>query len=454
VNDSSKLPLTARLGYGLGDFGFNLFFTTSSLYLLFYYTDVLGLPPATAGWVFAAALIWDALFDPAMGYIANRTRTRWGRYRPYLLFGGIPLAISWALVFLPVSLEGTALLVFAAGTHILFRTLFAVVNMPYLALSAVMTSDSHERGVLASVRMMAAASCGIIVAVFTLKLVDMFGGGREGFFIVACLYGALATATFTISFLTVREQAIDVNEEHPTIPEMLTMLRHNRAFWIVCAAMLAGGVGGTVLNKMLPYYFKYTLGREDLIGPAIGTAAGAILLSMPVWTWVMRKTSKRTMWIAGSVIGVAAYGAFWIAPPEPRFVIPIMIFLGIGGGAGYLGFWAMMPDTVEYGEWRSGTRSEGAIFGFVSLIQKGSLGLAAAALGEGLARAGYVANSVQSDATLASIKVIMIGVPAACATIAAIAISFYPITPRVHARLLRVLDRNRRQKLALQEIPA
>lgn len=436
----SALPMSVRLGYSIGDFGFNLFFTTASLYLLFYYTDVLGLSPATAGWVFAAALIWDALFDPVMGYIATRTRTRWGRYRPYLLFGSLPLAFSWTLIFLPVSLEGTALVIFAGATHILFRTCYAVMSMPYLALSAVLTPDSHERGVLASLRMLAAASCGLLSAFFTLKLVDLTGGGREGFFWVSILYGLIASIIFMIVFRSIREGAIAPDEPAPDLKQTLKMLRSNRAFWIVCAAMLLGGIGGTLVSKMLPYYFKYSLAREDLIGPVLGASAFAIMLSIPVWTWVMKRWSKRAMWIAGMAVGVTGYTLFWFAPNEPRILIPIVMLMSFGGGAGYIGFWAMMPDTVEYGEWKSGVRSEGGIFGIVTLVQKAALGLAAAALGELLEKVGYVANKVQSAETLWSMKAIMVIGPACLATAAAIAIAFYPISPGLHQRLVRGLE--------------
>lgn len=438
-----RLPLSTRLGYGAGDFAFNLFFTTASLYLLYYYTDVLGLSPSVAGWVFGAALIWDALFDPFMGYVANRTRTRWGRYRPYLLLGAVPLAASWVLIFLPVRLEGVALIVFAAAAHMLFRTCYAVVSMPYLALSAVMTRDAHERGVLAGFRMVAAATCGLLSAFFTLKLVGWLGGGREGFFWTSVIYGALASIIFLFAFATVREIETGEEERGPGIADMARMLKHNSAFWIVCAAMLLGGVGGTIVNKTIPYFFKYNLGREDLIGPALAVSAATIALAMPVWTLVMKRTSKRTMWLAGTVPGLIGYAMLWSVPPEPAWVIAAMMLLGLGGAAGYLGFWAMMPDTVEYGEWRSGVRSEGAVFGIVSLIQKASLGLAAAALGQMLEAAGYTANTAQSPDTLWRIKAIMVILPALCATAAAIAIAFYPLGPSLHARLVRALDRRR-----------
>ncbi len=451
MND--RLSFRTRFGYGLGDFGFNLFFTTASLYLLFYYTDVLGLSPSTAGWVFAGALIWDALFDPFMGYIASRTRTRWGSYRPYLLFGGVPLALSWALMFLPVKLEGSALILFATSTHILFRTLYAVVSMPYLALSAVITTNSGERGILAGYRMIAAATCALLSAFFTLKLVDMLGGGREGFFWVAVIYGGLASLIFLFAFVTVREAAAPPKEQHVTILQTLHMLRHNRAFWIVCAAMLLGGIGGTLANKTLPYYFKYALGREDLIGPALGAGALSVMVSIPFWTWVMKRWSKRAAWMSGTFIGVIGYIMFWFMPNDPAAIMGVLAVLGFGGGAAYFGFWAMMPDTVEYGEWRSGIRSEGGIFGIVSLIQKASLGLAAAGLGEVLETIGYRANEVQSAGTIEGMRLVMIAGPACLAAAAALTISLYPVGPQLHARLVKVLTWRRTKKLGLSKQP-
>ena len=429
------LPFARRLGYGVGDFGFNLFFTTASLYLLFYYTDVLGLSPSTAGWVFAGALVWDAVFDPVMGYVANRTRTRWGRYRPYLLFGGLPLAASWALIFLPVDLEGSALILFAASAHIVFRTLYAVVSMPYLALSATMTGDSHERGVLASIRMVAATMCGLFAAFSTLKLVELFGGGSTGFFWTAVIYGIIAAIVFTIVFASTREIAAAPDEISPTARDMIAMLRRNCAFWIVCAAMLAGAFGGTLFSKTLPYYFKYAVERPDLIGLALTALTAAVAISMPVWTAVMKRTSKRTMWLSGAVVGVSGYVLLWFSPTEGTSMFLPIAVIGFGAGASYLGFWSMMPDTVEFGEWTSGIRSEGAIFGFVSLIQKGALGLAAAMLGELLSAIGYRANQPQTAETLEMMRLIMILGAGSLAVIAAFSISFYPIDRRMHARL-------------------
>lgn len=443
-----SLGAVARWGYGGGDFAFNLFFTTASLFLLFYYTDVLGLSPATGGWIFAVALIWDAGFDPLMGYLANRTRTRWGRYRPYLLFGAVPLAAAWALMFLPTGLDGTALVVFATVTHILFRTLFAAVNMPFLALSAVLTDDSGERGVLAGIRMVAGAGAGLFSALVTLKLVAVFGGGQPGFLATAIVFGAVAVAILLTVFALTREAAAPSDEVRPSLRDMLRMLARNRAFWIVSAAMLLGSVGNTFFQKTLPYYFKYLMGREDLIGPALGILAGSVMLSIPLWTWLAKRRSKRIAWIAGAGAGTLGAGLLWLAPATPVAVLPILVLIGAGAGAGYLGFWSMMPDTVEYGEWCAGVRAEGAVFGFVSLIQKAGLGLAAAALGEALAAIGYRANVAQTPETLAAMRVVMIGLPALCTVLAAAAIAFYPLDARTHGRIVRGLARRRARAAA------
>jgi GPH family glycoside/pentoside/hexuronide:cation symporter len=438
---AGTLSFRQRFGYGVGDFAFNLFFATAGLYLLFYYTDVLGLSPAVAGWVFAGALIWDAVFDPVMGFVASRTRTPWGRYRPYLLFGAVPLAVAWAIMFLPTGLKGSALVLFAAASHILFRTIYAIVSMPFLALSAVLTSDSHERGVLAGFRMAAAATCGLFAAFSTLKLVEAFGGGTTGFFITALLFGGLSTVILLFVFFSTQEAIVAEDAPQPAVGDMVRMLRGNRAFWIVGAAMLFASFAGTFFQKTIPYYFKYALERGDLIGLALTVLTGAVMLSIPLWTYVMKRTSKRTMWLSGLGVGFVGYAALWVAPPDPLVVIGILPLLGFGAGAGYIGFWAMMPDTVEYGEFRSGVRAEGAIFGLVSLIQKAGLGLAAAALGEMLSFVGYRANVEQSAATLLSLKLLMVAVPTALAAAVALIIYHYPLDQRTHGRMVRVLAR-------------
>jgi GPH family glycoside/pentoside/hexuronide:cation symporter len=438
---SAALPLTTRLGYGVGDVAFNLFFTTANLYLLLYYTDVLALDPGTAGLIFAGALIWDAVLDPIMGYLASRTRSRWGRYRPWILFGAVPLGASWVLMFAPTSYTGNALVAVTLATHLLFRTLYTIVSMPYVSLSATMTSDSTERGILASFRMVAATGAGLCVAFLTLKLATTFGSGDQatGFFWVSVLYAVIASILLMIVFASTEEQ-VDVDENLPSIGELIVMLRRNRAFWLISGSLLMASIAGTFFGKSVPYYFKYALGREADIGTGLALLTASAMVSIPLWTIVMRRTSKRTVSLSGSALGVTGYAAFLYATglPNPT-VLPLMAVIGFAAGAGYLTFWAMIPDTVEYGEWHSGVRAEGLTFGLIAFVQKAALGFAVGLLGQALSTVGYVANETQSASTLGDIRLLMTIVPMVTVVCGAMFIAFYPLDGKLHGRLVAAL---------------
>lgn len=435
--NAAPLPRFRRIGYGVGDIGFNLYFTTATLYLLYYYTDVLGLPAATAGWIFAGAMIWDAVSDPLMGYLASRTRSRWGQYRPYLLFGAIPLAASWVLIFWPTGLTGPALVLFALAAHVLFRTLYTVVSMPYLSLSAAMTINSAERGALASIRMLSATAAGLFIAFFTLKLAAWLGGGDDmrGFLLTAIVYGVLGAIIHLAVFAATIEDAAAAEAPLPDAAGLIRMIRGNRPFWIVAFWLMAGSTASTLFGKTLPYLFKYDLDRADLIGPALAAITASAMLSIPLWTIAMHRTSKRSVCLAGALIGIAGYLGFFTAGSSITGLFGALVILGIGAGAGYLSFWAMVPDTVEYGEWQSGVRAEGIVFGVISFIQKAALGMSVGLLGEVLGAVGYVANQAQNAETLSAMRLLMVAGPATLAAVGAFTIARYPIDRARHAEI-------------------
>jgi glycoside/pentoside/hexuronide:cation symporter, GPH family len=447
VRMSARLGLGRKIGYGIGDFGLGLLFLTASQFLLYFYTDVLGLSPSVAGWVFGAAVVWDAVIDPVMGALANRARSKWGRYRPFLLFAAVPLALAWALIFLPTGLSGWPLIAFALGAHLIFRTVYTIAAMPYLALSAAMTEDSHERSGLAAFRLVFQAFAGVLAAFATLQLAAALGGGQTGWFFVALIYGAAATTMMLLVFFVAREVSFGEGlKVRPSFGQMVRVLRANSAFWLVCGAFLIGSVGFVFFNKSLPYWIKYGLGINNF-GPFLGVLAMGITLSIPLWAMLTRKASKRTAFLAGSVLSIVACIALWFAPETRSAWMPLVMLLGVGNGGVILSSWAMMPDTVEYGEFKTGTRGEGAVFGFVSFVQKASLGLAAGALGEVLARIGYQANVEQTPETLQSMKAIMLGVPALFYVGAAVFILFYPLDAKTHGRLVQVLRHRRSRTL-------
>jgi GPH family glycoside/pentoside/hexuronide:cation symporter len=431
-------------GYGLGDFAFNLTFTFCSLFLLYFYTDVLGLSATTGGLIIMAALIWEGATDPVVGVLANRTISRWGRYRPYLLFGAVPLALSFSAMFWPTGLSGTGLAIYAFATHLLFRTVYTVVNIPYIALSAQMTSDSVERGKLAGARMMFAILCGLVLAGASLPLAGALGGGTAGFFHLSMIYALVTAGILLLCFSITGESAAEVSDQHPTLGDMIRALRANRPFQLLLAATLLGSVAYTMSGKAMVYYMKYSVGSEKAVttGLAIGLLAAA--MAMVPWMWLARRTSKRVVWLSGvvltSLVSVVIYALTSKAGP---LLWSLLALSGIGNAAFILSFWSMVPDTVEYGELHSGTRAEGAISGFIIFSQKVALGIGTGLLGVILDLVGYRANQVQAPETLHGITIMFTLVPLSLSLIGAGFIWFYPLDQREHGRIVDELSRLR-----------
>mgnify|MGYP001097162290 FL=1 len=220
-----------RIGYGFADFGFNLYYTGLNLFLLYYYTDVLEIRPAVAGLIFGLPLIWDAITDPIMGVIASRTRSRYGSYRPYLIYGSVPLAISFVMMFAaPVMFQNHVVLA-AAISHVVFRTAYTVVSIPYSARSARIVSDSQERGMLAGVRMIFATLGGLFTVFATLELATYLGDSNlpAGFLGVSLIYATMATLIFTVTFLATTEQAIHTPTKPFKFSQITGPLKHNKA---------------------------------------------------------------------------------------------------------------------------------------------------------------------------------------------------------------------------------
>lgn len=392
-----------------------------------------------------AGMIWDGITDPLMGLVADRTRSRWGRYRPYFLFGALPLSASFVLMFATPWIGAGSIVFAAAASQILFRTVYTALAIPFTALSARLTSDSMERNKLTSIRMVCATLGGLFVARFTLEFAQLFGDGdmQIGFLKVAILYAALATPIFWTTFLATREKAEPtVQVKAPSFKMTLLMLRENWAFLLLFAAVMAASSGGTLVTKALVYYLLYAAGADvATVGEVLAIFIGTITLSVPFWAWVTEKTSKRFVWLVGAAISVGALLIFClVAPTTIKGILGIMVVHSFGYGAFILTFWSMLPDTVEFGEWKSGVRGESIVFGLITLSQKVALGVGVGFLGIMLGWVGYVPNVAQSAETLEGILRIMTLIPVGLLLIGAALIFFYPISKTFHETILREIE--------------
>ena len=435
-----------KIGYGSGDFAMNLYWQGVSLYLFYFYTDVLGMPNAMAGMIYAIGSLWDAVTDPAMGYVAERTRTRWGRYRPYLLFTPIPLGLSYLLIFWhPGDVSVTTMAVLALTGQFVFRLLFTMASTPYSSLMARMTQNADDRAGMAGARMLFAYAGGFAVVILTGAMLEAVEDDRMAFMMVALVSGVLATAVFWVCFYICREPE-DGEETLPApgLKDSFASMYANGPFLIVLASILLMVCGTTVIGKTILYFFEYQMGDRNAGSRALMAFAAVGLVAIPIWTFITLKTSKRFVWLAGSALTSIALLMLLVNPASSiDMVIANYMFISLGSGAFAVTFWGMLPDTVEYGEWKSGARVEATIFGLVTFAQKSAVALSAVLLGFLLDVIGYRAGDVQSAETLSGLRLIIVFVPLTGIVASVAFMLFYPLSPQRHGEI--VVDLNMRK---------
>ena len=439
-----KLNLKTRLGYGIGDIAICLYWSGVGLYLLYFYTDVVGISPSLAGLIYGIGMFWDAITDPFMGYMAERTRTKWGVYRPYLLFGNIPLALSFILLFWVPPLEGGALFFFLLFANLLHRTCFTLVSVPFSSLTPRITSDSEERTNLTGFRMLGAQTGTNLMALLAFPIIFWVGGEDEslGFVVLATIAGLTALGIHAITFLTVKEPSNDQGIERVggSLSEAAKAIGKNGPFWLVFSATLIVGITTIFFGNNLIYYTKYALNLHEHQGTILFTSGIVAFLSIPIWWLISNNIGKKLTWLISSSITLIALLVFYLYEIDTLSELLFLVaFIGFGSGAGGILFWSMLPDTIEYGEVHTGVRSESSLYGFMTFAQKGSIAFAIIILGLVLDFIGFQANEVQSDTTISNMKAIMTLIPSIGVALSLVIIYFYPIDAKMHKDLLRQL---------------
>lgn len=439
----ARIGFLRKISLGSGDLAFNLYWQSSSLFLLYFYTDVLNVPAAVAGTIYMAALIWDALIDPAVGWAADRTRTRFGRYRPYLLFGAPLLALAYAAMFFAPAMPGAGALILITVSHLLFRTIYAVVNIPYASLFARVTRDSAQRADMAGARILFAMIAGMLVSSTTLPLAGLLGGedARRGWQILALIYGGLVV----LILWQVAHAARGLDAPDPVVAErvawrtILASLASNRPLHLALGVVVLSSIATTFFHKNIIYYFKYVYGDTDAATLALTLSAGVTAVAVPAWTWLARTHGKRLAWASGMIVVAVGLIVWWFA--NGQGLVPLLCAITViaaGMSANYICFWAVLPDTVEYGEWKTGVRTESLIFGLVVLGQKAALGAAAGALGVALDAIGYHANEAMTPATVTGLRTMMLAIPLGGVLLSLLLIHFYRLSHAAHRQI--VLD--------------
>ena len=445
--NSETLTNRVRAGYGIGDYAICLYWSGIGLYLLYFYTDVVGISPILAGWIYALGIGWDAITDPFMGYLAERTKTKMGSYRPFIYYGSIPLALSFVLLFWVPPFEGTVLFLFLILVNLIHRSCFTIVSVPYSSLTARITNDSNERTKLTTARMISASFGTLSMSALAFPLIAYFGGADEafGFLWLAIISGLIAIALLSVTVYSVREKVDEiVTSNLPNFVSITKTVATNYPFWIVFGCILILGSTGVMFNKNLIYFVKYGLELHEYQGLILGVSSGASFLSLPFWAYLALKIGKRETWLISMTIAFIGLLLFFYYPiASLNELLILLALIGVGNGAGGVLFWSMLPDTVEYGEWKSGIRTESSLYGFMTFAQKSSIAVAALILGILLSGIGFEPNQIQSEETISGMKFMMSWIPICGIIISLVLMYFYPISTKFHGELLqRIKERN------------
>ena len=426
-----RLKWSEKLGFGVGDLGFNLYWTTIASFLAAFYTDVFGISAAAAGTMLFATKIVDAFTDPMMGAVADRTRTRFGKFRPYLLFAGLPMAAAGVLTFTTPDLGDGGKLIWAYATYTLMMLLYTVLSTPYSALSGVMTASSQERTTLISARFFFAFTGGALVNKFTLPLVDYFGAGNavRGWQSTMLLYGVVAAFIFAITFLTTKERIVPPAGQQSNAVDDIKDLFGNRPWLILFALAMIIMMTITMRGGSAYYYFYYYVERPDLLPnylllQMLAYAAGAVMA--PVMT---RYVDKATLlMLLMTIVGVLSI-VFYFVPKDmiwAMFALNILISLALGPKSPLT--WSMYADTADYNEWLNGRRATAMTFAAATFSHKLGGSLGSGGMLWLLAAIGYAAHQAQSGASQAGIAMLQTLIPGLFALIAVAVTRFYGLT--------------------------
>jgi GPH family glycoside/pentoside/hexuronide:cation symporter len=417
-----------RIGYGVGDLGCNLVFSTMASYLMFFYTDVFGITAAAAGTLMLVTKIIDALTDTGMGILVDRTNTRWGQGRPYFLIGAIPFAIFTVMTFIVPDFNMTGKIIWAYVTYCLLCTAYTVVNIPLNTIVPRLTSDNHERNWLVSTRMICALIGTALVMSVTMPLVNFFGQGdiQKGFLITMSIYGIVAMLLFVYTFMNTKEVVPpSVKHEKSSFKQDLKGLTdQSYIFFIINFLYFALFV---IRNTTVIYYFTYNLGRTDWL---VFVGLFGILSGLPmllILPWLQKKMTKKNVMLLSTAIFIAGDLLIFFGKSSAFLLIAGLAITGLGIYGIFGTTFAIQPDIIDYSEYKKNRSIAGMIAAFQGFFVKGSMGLASAFIGVILSMGGYIPNATQTATALTYIEMIFIWTPLAICLLIGLTMMFYKL---------------------------
>ncbi len=443
-------PLTFwnKIAYGFGDTGFSLTSTIVAAYFAIFLTDVVGIAPGIAAIAIFIGRTWDYINDPLFGYLSDRTRTRWGRRRPFLLFGAIPFALCFLLMWYRPPLENqVALAVYYAFAYLLFDMSATLVYMPYYALTPELTSSYDERTSLTAFRMFFSILGSLVAFTVPLLIIDSFQPQNAGnVFTMGLVFAAISAIPLLVAFAGTRERKEFSELKQPGVKESLKAAFKNRPFIFGMIIFLLTWVSVDILQTTLLYFIKYVVKREassDLIMAVIFITAICLL---PFWNWAAKKWNKRVAYSAGIAFwAIVQIFLVFFSPNTPlALLLGLCVLAGVGVSAAHVLPWSILPDAIEWDEWNTGERHEGMFYSLVTLAQKVASSITIPLILMILQLTGYQPNAaVQPASALLGIRFAIGPIPALLLCGGITFAILYPLNRESHQKLVQDLEERR-----------
>lgn len=444
------IKLTEKIGYGFGDMASSMFWKLFGAYLMIFYTDVFGLPAAVVGTMFLITRIWDSAFDPIVGVVADRTHSRWGKFRPYLLWLAVPFGIIGVLTFVTPDWSPTGKLVYAYVTYSLMMMIYSAINVPYASLLGVMSPNPKEHNTLSTYRMTFAYIGSFIALLLFMPLVNFFSGNSKdlgdqqtGWTMAVVVIAILCIILFFGCFAWTKERVKPIKEAQNPLKEDLKDLFKNKPWWILLGAGVAALVFNSIRDGATVYYFKYFVVEEDYatvsffgmsfvlsgLYLALGQAANIIgvIAAAPVSNRIGKRNTYMWAMIIATVLSVIFY---WFDKEDLIWMFVFQALISICAGSIFPLLWSMYADCADYSELKTGNRATGLIFSSSSMSQKFGWAIGTAITGWLLGFFGFQANAVQSEEAISGIKMFLSFLPAVGTILSVVFISMYPLTEK------------------------
>lgn len=446
-----KLSIKEKVGYGLGDFAANIVFQTVMIFLMYYYTDIFGIPVAAVGTLFLLSRIWDAVNDPLMGAVADRTKSKYGKFRPWIKWTAFPFGIFAVLMFTTPDFGVDGKIIYAYVTYILMMMIYTANNIPYGALSAVMTSDSIERTSLNSYRFVFGQSAALMVQGLTLPLIALLGAGNKalGYQLTMGIFAVIAVILFYVTFYSTKERIEPPKAQDTPLKDDLKDLMSNRPWMILFLMGLVTFIFLSLRIGVGLYYFQYYVGDESLFSMFAVLGTIGLIIGIPLSKPLTKKFGKRNTYIMSNALsGIAVLTLFLPLPEDYMWAYGISALVGFFNGPGVPILWAMYADTADYAEWKFSRRATGIVFSAATFGQKFGWGIGGALMGWLLAIFNYVPNTVQTEDSILGIKLMLSIIPGTLMILSVILLFFYDLTEPFMAKVQSELSiRRENEKL-------